>query len=324
MSLSGDIQTDALHLAIRRSVSAGIVYTAAAGNFARDVALEVPGSYPEVLTVTAVADSDGAPGGAGPAPCEPAESDDRYASFSNFATAPTEVAHVVAAPGVCISSTGPRGGEMIATGTSAAAPHVAGVVALCMGEPGRPGACAEMTPAEVTAQVLADAAANTSAENGFAGDPFRPVGVHFGHLVSAADPALRRISPRPPSPVPAAATPPARVDRRVEVLTLRIARRQDVDALGVVVRLAEAGTVTARARVALRRGAARVIASRPATAAAAAHRTVRLRLRLRRAGLRAIKRALRRGGRVRARVTVTVSDPAGNARTRTRRVRLRP
>ena len=64
---------------------------------------------------------------------------------------------------------------------------------------------------------------------------------------------------------------------------MRIRRHQDVDDLSVVARLAEAGTVTARARVRLRGGAARLIVSRPARAPVEANRAYRLRLRFRQA-----------------------------------------
>jgi hypothetical protein len=328
MSLSQVLQDAALHLAVKRSVDSGIVYTAAAGNAdrgrpPRDIAFESPGSYPEVLTVTAASDTDGAPGGSGSASCEVGESDDSYATFSNFATRPADIAHVVAAPGVCIESTARGGGVTTGTGTSASAPHVAGVVALCIDEAGVPGPCAEMTPAEVVQQIRADAAATATPQNGFVGDPFspHPLGHYFGHLVSAADPAIRRIPPRPGPVVAASAA--AVADTTLEILVLRIARRQGVDGLSVVVRLAEAGTVTARARVRLRGGAARLIASRRATVQAEANRTYRLRVRLPRAAVHRIKRALRRGVRVRAKVTLTVSDSAGNSRTEKRRVRLR-
>jgi hypothetical protein len=329
MSLSEVFQNEALHLAVRRSVNSGIVYTAAAGNavpggLPRDIAFESPGSYPEVLTVTAASDTDGAAGGSGPASCYAGESDDSYATFSNFATRPEDIAHVVAAPGVCIESTGRGSGVTTSTGTSASAPHVAGVVALCIDEGGVSGPCGEMTPAEVIQQIRGDAAANATPQNGFFGDPFSPlpVGHYFGHLVSASDLTLRRIPPRP-SPV-VTASPSAAADTKLEVLALLIARRQRVDNLSVVVRLAEAGTVTARARVRLRGGAARLVASRRATVQVEANRTYRLRLRLPHAAVHRIKRALRRGVHVRAKVTLTVSDAAGNSRTKNRRVRLRP
>ena len=323
MSLSRDITADALHLAIRRSVRAGMVYTVAAGNLGVDMALEIPGSYPEVLTATAMSDSDGAPGSTGPAPgCRPDELDDRFATFSNFATQPADIAHVVAAPGVCILSTGIGGAEMTATGTSAAAPHVAGVVALCMGTAEAPGACAGMTPAEVTQQVRADAAANATPASGFAGDPFHPVGVHYGDLVSGVEPGVRRIPPRvTETSVPG---PPAILDTTVEDVAIRIRRRQDVDRLRVVARVGEPGTITAGARIRLPRGAARIVRAHSATVEAVPGRTYRLRLRLPESALHRVKRLLRRGERVRARVKVTVSDRAGNARTRVRRVRLRP
>ena len=79
---------------------------------------------------------------------------------------------MVAAPGVCIESTARGGGETTGVGTSASAPHVAGVVALCIDEGGIPGPCAEMTSAEVIEQMRADAAANATPQNGFLGDPF--------------------------------------------------------------------------------------------------------------------------------------------------------
>lgn len=328
MSLSQELQHDALHLAVKRSADSGIVYTVAAGNadpggLPRDIANESPASYPEVLTVTAASDTDGAPGGSGPASCDPKESDDSYATFSNFATRQVDIAHVVAAPGVCIESTARGGGLTSGSGTSASAPHVAGVAALCIDEGGVPGPCAEMTPAETIEQIRADAAANATPQNGFLGDPFRPLpaGHYFGHLVSAHALAVRRIPPRRPPVTAAAAPTPA--DTTLEVRTLRIARRQDIDSLSVVVRLAEPGTVSARARVRLPGGAARLIASGRVTVHAAANRTYRLRLSLPRAGVQRIKRALRRGVRVRAKVTLTVRDAAGNTRTKSRRVRLR-
>jgi hypothetical protein len=327
MSLSQELQWEPLHLAIRGSVSSGIVYVVAAGNAPEgrapgDIAHQIPGAYPEVLTVTAVSDTDGAPGGTGPASCYSGEGDDRLATFSNYATRPQEIAHVVAAPGVCIESTAQGGGLGMLDGTSASSPHVAGVVAVCMGEAGRPGPCADMSPAEVIEQVRAEAAANATPQNGFLGDPFSPVGGRFyGHLISAVDPAVRRIPHRPAPTV--TTVQQVKADTTLDVLELRIARRQDVDHLSVVVRLAEAGTVKARARMRLPGGAARLILSRRAVASAAPNQTRRLRLRLRRADLHRVKRALRRGARVRARVRVRVSDSVGNARTKTRRVRLR-
>ncbi len=198
---------DPLHLAICNSTDAGVVYTAAAGNNGWDWGApppDVPAWFPEVLTVTAMADSDGQPGGTGGAPsCRPAEVDDRRASFSNFSHDADDDRHAVAAPGVCIRSTWPGGGYATLSGTSMAAPHVAGLVALCMGEGGAAGPCTGLAPADVIQRIRADAQARATAANGFQGDPLQPLGRYFGHLASATATtgmALRAPDPPPASP----------------------------------------------------------------------------------------------------------------------------
>jgi subtilisin family serine protease len=126
MSLGGEGANAPLDQAISRSVDAGIVYAVAAGNNAKDVAGYFPSSSPDVITVSALADSDGKTGAMGPPPpCRPLEHDGRLASFSNFGPGVD-----VAAPGVCIRSLWKDGTTQLMSGTSMASPHVAGAAAI--------------------------------------------------------------------------------------------------------------------------------------------------------------------------------------------------
>jgi subtilisin family serine protease len=206
-------ETDPEHLAICRATAAGITFVVAAGNSGYDYDFapqpDVPAAYPEVLTVTAVSDSDGLSGGTGGAPsCRTGELDDRYASFSNFAATAAGQAHTIAAPGVCIRSTWKNGGYNTISGTSMATPHMAGDVALCFGEGGAPGPCTGLTPDQVIAKMRGDAAAEPSSY-GFTGDPLHPVsGRYYGFLAYAGAAAPTQ----PPAPVavaPATVTIPS-------------------------------------------------------------------------------------------------------------------
>ena len=169
---------DAYHTAICNSVAAGVTYTAAAGNSNADLQNFVPATYSEVLTVTAASDSNGNPGGTGPAPdCRTGEKDDYAATFSNYATSPDQ-AHTIAAPGVCIFSTWKSGGYNTISGTSMASPHIAGAAALYKAK--NPTA----SPAQVMNTLRNDAETRTndrslSSYYGFTGDPNTPNGPRY-------------------------------------------------------------------------------------------------------------------------------------------------
>jgi subtilisin len=184
----GRSKKDALHLAICTSVALGVSYVVAAGNSGVDFQDGVPAAYDEVLTVTAVTDFDGRPGGLGSDSCLPQFSfvDDTVAFFSDFATLPADQAHTIAAPGLCVLSTVAGGGYDLISGTSQATPHVAGTVALCIFS----GPCASLTSAQIMQKIVSDAAAYNNSKNGtgygFQGDPLRPIsGKYYGYLIRA-------------------------------------------------------------------------------------------------------------------------------------------
>ncbi|CAM3582757.1 S8 family serine peptidase [Smaragdicoccus niigatensis] len=182
---------DALHDAICRATGKGVTFVVAAGNSGSDFQTQAPAAYPEVLTVTAMSDSNGVGDGQGlPPSCRPSEIDDKVAAFSNYATRSSEINHTVAAPGVCIVSLSTSFWSTTRTlsGTSMASPHVAGSVANCISKGGVPGPCAGMTPAQIITKIRADAGQKTTATPifGFNGDPIHSPdpNKYYGYLVN--------------------------------------------------------------------------------------------------------------------------------------------
>ena len=148
MSLGFQGSSSALDAAIANSVAAGIFYAVAAGNSSMDAAAFSPANHPDVLTVSAITDTDGQVGGLGPPSSWGGQDrnfdgiddglDDTFAWFSNFGSVIE-----LTAPGVDIHSTWLAGGYNTISGTSMASPHAAGAAALYIAN--NPGA----TPAAV-------------------------------------------------------------------------------------------------------------------------------------------------------------------------------
>jgi len=144
MSLGCECSSSALDEAISSSVAAGVTYVVAAGNSEKDASAFSPANHEDVITVSAVADSNGMCGGGGPDTSY--GDDDTLATFSNFGSAVE-----IAAPGVDIYSTYPGGSYATFSGTSMASPHVAGAAALIVAN--NP----EILPADVLVTLLNNA-----------------------------------------------------------------------------------------------------------------------------------------------------------------------
>ena len=112
-------------------------------------------------------------------------------------------------------------------------------------------------------------------------------------------------------------------DRGAPSTSVRYKRTQDVDKLFVRARIDEAGTVSASGLVATSGLLAATYTFKRVTRSTRGGVLVRLRLKLAKKNLRAIKRTLRRGKRLRARIAVTGTDRAGNQKSRSLIIKLK-
>jgi subtilisin family serine protease len=135
---------------IAASTAAGVVYVAAAGNSSRDIydfdmndPVPVPGgtddtvpaAFAEVITVSAMCDTDGT-AGADSGPGSFGDEDDTFAvAFTNFCDVAGGID--LAAPGEDVYSCMRNGSYGNMSGTSMASPHVAGAAALYIAAYGR-------------------------------------------------------------------------------------------------------------------------------------------------------------------------------------------
>ena len=127
MSLGGAV-SPALDEAVCRSIAAGVVYAVAAGNESNDACGSSPARVKQAVTAGA------------------SDRNDRGASFTNTGSCVS-----LFAPGVDVESAKPGGGSQTFSGTSMAAPHVAGAAAIARQRNLR------APPAQVKANLEADA-----------------------------------------------------------------------------------------------------------------------------------------------------------------------
>lgn len=134
-----------------------------------------------------------------------------------------------------------------------------------------------------------------------------------GTIVVNAAPAGGGGGPGPPPP-PADTAP---------VSTLIAPSKQRVDELYVRASMNEAGTLAAAGTVAAPGGAAKRYRLKRTTRSVSANQSVKLRLKLAARALRRVKRALRHGRRLRAKILVTARDATGHETVRRQTVRLK-
>jgi plastocyanin len=125
--------------------------------------------------------------------------------------------------------------------------------------------------------------------------------------------------PAPPARAAVAASQPA--DTTTAFASVLAPARQRVDELFVRAAMGEKGTISASGTVSIA-GSHRVYRLRPAAAKVAPGTAVKLHLGLTRKARRAVSRAIARHRLVRARITITARDRAGNAATEIRAVKL--
>ena len=170
LSFGCECASEAMDLAIDKAVKAGVTFVVAAGNSGKDGKTFSPGNNPNVISVSAIVDTDGKCGGLGPDTRY--GDDDALAVFSNFGDTVD-----IAAPGVNIFSTFKDGTYATLSGTSMAAPYVTGAAALYKSN--HPSA----SPSSVLNNLLSEGSKNLSCDG-------KGFGSFFGDKDNKKEPML--------------------------------------------------------------------------------------------------------------------------------------
>lgn len=182
MSLSG-ARSDIMGRAVDAATAAGLLVVVAAGNTNTDACQASPSDVPSALTVGASTITDS------------------RATFSSWGTCVDGFA-----PGERIVSTAPGGTTATRSGTSMAAPHVAGLAALLLADSPR------LTPKEVTDRLVSTS--RTGVTDRSAGSPDRLFG-----LTPATAPVTAPAPAPAPTPAPAPVAPAAPTKLAVSAVT---------------------------------------------------------------------------------------------------------
>jgi hypothetical protein len=122
----------------------------------------------------------------------------------------------------------------------------------------------------------------------------------------------------PPTPTPPAAPP----DTVTSFSGLSVKSSQKVGKLSIQASMSEAGTITAGGTVSVPK-LSKVYKFKTVSATAVAGATVTLKLKLPAKALKAVKKALKKHKKLKAKITITATDSAGNKKTEVRTIKLK-
>lgn len=209
ISLGGIGRSTTVDRAVAAVRDAGVTVVVAAGNGSTDASRQLPANSPGAVVVSAIVDSDGRPGSLGDDDCG---TDDALAPWSNHGAVVD-----LAAPGGCILSLGRDGRGAIMSGTSAAAPHVAGAAAQYVVQQGL--ARSPQRADRVLAGLVGDWSTPQDGRCGFTGG----VSDEPLLLVVPCEPTSAAAPDAPPAPTPAEPRAPSRAERPADAPVLEVA-----------------------------------------------------------------------------------------------------